>query len=522
MSCYPASVRPSIPSKVFAAFVVLLLVFGAVSGFMMWRLQSLGTDVVRLHATLLPLPSLVAELRSELAGLDLLLNTDAGGLARAVHIARRVHPYLDRIDDAHAHASAITIGQDLPEAAAPVVEQLQRFDALHRTLRDAVEALFDAVENEAPAAELAGKRRSAQTALRTAGRATEALGRDLDRALDTAVLGITIEEQRARWGGIVLAALGMVLGVLVTLSTSRLLAPLATLREAVERVARGEYEAAVINEMPGEFGELATEFNRMAEAIRGRDAQLNTQQKELLHQERLATVGHMSAQITHELRNPLTSIGLNSELLMEELDLAKNGDADNDATLGDARSLLVNIIREVDRLKEITEEYLRFARLPRPEQVPVDLNLLAADLIAFVRSELERAGVRIRLDADTHGRPALVDPNQVRAALLNLVRNAREACEAKDGHIVVRVRTLGDHATLAVEDDGPGMTDKVLERLMEPFFSTKPQGTGLGLPMVSKIVQAQHGDLRIESELGKGTTVVLTLPLARMQSAEPA
>ncbi|MCA9537865.1 MAG: two-component sensor histidine kinase, partial [Myxococcales bacterium] len=207
------------------------------------------------------------------------------------------------------------------------------------------------------------------------------------------------------------------------------------------------------------------------------------------------------------------SIGLNSELLMEELALVDDPEA-----LSGARDLLHDIIKEVERLREITEEYLRFARLPRPERVPVDLNHAAAELLEFVRGEMERAGARTRLDADPAARPALVDPNQLRSALLNLLRNAREAIEGRGGHIVLRVRTLGDCATIAVVDDGPGVAADVQERLFEPFYSTKPQGTGLGLAMVRKIIEAQDGAVRFESAPGKGTTVRLELPLAPMDA----
>jgi signal transduction histidine kinase len=258
----------------------------------------------------------------------------------------------------------------------------------------------------------------------------------------------------------------------------------------------------------GELGALAAEFNVMAAAIQRRDAQLSAQQEQLLHRERLATVGKLSAQITHELRNPLSSIGLNSELLKEELAMGQ-GVADLDG----ARELLSNIIREVERLREITEEYLRFARLPRPECVPVDLNHAAGDLMEFVRTEMQRAKVRIRLDADRAAHPAYVDPNQLRAALLNLLRNAREAMP-DGGHVVLRVRSLGGQATVEVIDDGPGVPDDLRERLFEPFFSTKPQGTGLGLSMVRKIMDALDGEVSISSVPGKGTTVRLSMPLA--------
>ncbi|MEZ4467639.1 MAG: ATP-binding protein, partial [bacterium] len=170
-------------------------------------------------------------------------------------------------------------------------------------------------------------------------------------------------------------------------------------------------------------------------------------------------------------------------------------------------------------LREITEEYLRFARLPRPELRDVDLNHACDELAEFVRGEMEQAGVRLRVDPDRAGRAARVDPNQLRAALLNLVRNAREAIGEAGGHVVLRVRTLGDHATVAVVDDGPGLSPAAREHLFEPFFSTRPQGTGLGLPMVRLILQAQQGHVEIDDTPGGGTTVTLVLPVAQGEDA---
>ncbi len=508
----PNAVRLSIPGKVFAAFVALLVTFGGVSAYTIWQVRSLGQGVRQLHATLIPLPPVLGQLKTELAGLDLVLEQEDGAaLRRGVHLARRAHPYLARLDTAFQTLNGHLDAGDPAERSltAPFAIRIKALTADRQALRRDVEAFFSAVDADDAEAELMPRRLAARRQVRRLGRAVALLDVDLNQTLEAAILAFSAQESRARWGAIVLAAVAMVIGLVITVSASRLVRPLRTLRAGVERLARGEYDPPVVIDMPGELGELAADFNHMAAALRNRDAQLSAQQKELLHQERLATVGRMSAQITHELRNPLTSIGLNSELLLEELDLGEVPAA----TLATTRPLLESIIKEVERLREITEEYLRFARLPRPERTSVDLNRLAAELVEFVRSEMTQADLRIRVDADPSARPAWVDPNQVRAALLNLLRNAREAC-GPGCHVVVRVRSLGDEATIAVDDDGQGLPPEVQERIFEPFFSTKPQGTGLGLPMVRKIAQAQQGDVAVHAKVGRGTTVVLHLPLA--------
>ena len=282
-------------------------------------------------------------------------------------------------------------------------------------------------------------------------------------------------------------------------------------------MAEGRYDEPVQTSDQGELGALATEFNRMAEVIRRRDLQVQEQQSALLQREQLATVGKMSAQITHELRNPLSSIGLNSELLMEELEQESVAAPQ----LSGARDLLQNIIAEVERLKEITEDYLRFARLPIPERYMVDLNHTAAELLEFVRSEMDKAKVKTRLDRDPSPTTAYVDPNQVRAALLNLMRNAREAMPG-GGHIVVRIRSLSGGVTVDVTDSGSGIKPEVMERLYEPFFSTKPQGTGLGLSMVREIMEAHGGAIRVDTPPSGGTQFSLTFPIAPPEDETPA
>jgi len=533
--------RVSLPARIFAAFAALLLIFGAVSVHGAWALNRLGERLSVIHTSLLPLPALLSDIKSELRALDEVVEPrDLPTLRRALLVSQRAHPSMDVLAARFASVrEALERGGDAP-ALVDCVASLDGLDVRRAELARWMGTLTTRVSQppeerletglaapaEAPQATWVDAQRSVQERLGALG--LEVSRFELKTAGETsaALEAFAAQEQRALWSTLLLTLSGLAIGLALTIGAGLTLRPLGVLRDAVGRMARGDFEAPRLAaqgagaqrglglKANNELGDLAADIERMAEAIRLRDQRLADQQREILHQERLATVGRLAAQITHELRNPLSSIGLNSELLMEELDHLQGG--------VEARTLLSSIIVEVERLREITEAYLGFARLPRPEPLPCDLNAIAAELLDFVRAEMERARVRTRLDPDRAVRLALADPNQVRAALLNLLRNAREALGGREGHIVLRVRSLGDAATVEVLDDGPGFSPDARAHLFEPFYSTRPQGTGLGLSYVRKIVTAQGGAVDVEDAPGGGALVRVSLPLANSEAAATA
>ena len=242
----------------------------------------------------------------------------------------------------------------------------------------------------------------------------------------------------------------------------------------------------------------------------------NRTKRRLIHTERLAAIGRMAAHVTHEVRNPLSSIGLNVELLADEL-LADADAAPRDAE--EARALLGAIQREVERLRGITEEYLRLARLPQPRLEPEDLGELVRGIGRFVAPEMERAGVVFAVDAD-EGPIVALDEGQLRQALLNLLRNAREAL-GSGGHVRLAVASSHEGALVTVEDDGPGIDPDMRERLFDLFETTKERGTGLGLPLTQQIVAAHGGTIRcLAGAGGRGTRFEIRLGRARRAAAE--
>jgi two-component system NtrC family sensor kinase len=319
------------------------------------------------------------------------------------------------------------------------------------------------------------------------------------------------DEETALSMAIALGAAGLAVAGMAFIFTLRTLRPLTVLRARARQVAGGDYAQRTGVTSQDEIGDLARELDAMAAAIQERE-------QRLIRSERLATVGRMAAQIAHEVRNPLSSIGLNAELLGDEVN--DNGD--------EPRRLIASIISEVDRLTEITETYLRFARLPRPKLEHEDLAVLVASVAEFARGELTQARIALVLDVAPDLPEVAADEAQLRQALINLVRNAREAMteatqpaarfepppvvDGPIGRLTVAVRAERARVIVTVADSGPGIRPEDLAKIFDPFFSTKRQGTGLGLALVQQIVVDHGGQIDVDSRPGAGTTFTMSFP----------
>jgi signal transduction histidine kinase len=179
----------------------------------------------------------------------------------------------------------------------------------------------------------------------------------------------------------------------------------------------------------------------------------------------------------------------------------------------EAREILAAVTREVDRLTEVTEQYLRMARPPQPSLEPTDVTEVLASVLDFSREELERAGVEVVRELSPEPPRALADEGQLRQVFLNLLRNAREAM-LDGGRLTIATQVQARDVVVALRDTGRGMTEAVLSRIFEPFFTTKEDGTGLGLAVCQQILKAHGGELSCQSEPGRGTTFFVRLPRA--------
>ena len=299
-----------------------------------------------------------------------------------------------------------------------------------------------------------------------------------------------------------LAAFTLAVGVGMSVHVGRILRPLGAVTARARAVAQGDRTPKPTAPAEDEIGELAVAFEKMVEAV-------GVAQSRAVASERLAAIGKMAAHVTHEIRNPLSSISLNIELLEEEL-------ASQNVT-GEGRELLASITREVERLRNLSEEYLRLARIPSPRMDSEDVAPLLADLAKFSRPELERAGCELVVRLQNDLPPVLFDEAQIRQAVLNLLRNAREAMPA-GGAVELGATAEGMSVIVSVSDRGGGIPDDIRDRVFDPFFSTKGEGTGLGLAITRRIVEAHGGSLTCDARDGGGTTFLLALPLASSKS----
>ena len=231
---------------------------------------------------------------------------------------------------------------------------------------------------------------------------------------------------------------------------------------------------------------------------------------QLLHAERLATIGEMSAKVAHEIKNPLSSISLNTELLYDEID---NYNGDKKA---DAEELIQSIMKEVDRLTEISEEYLQFARFPKLEMKHASINDILTDLIKFLREEMLQRGIELKEDYANVLPEILLDVNQIKQAFLNILKNSFDAMP-NGGRLDVSTGINSNNIEVCISDSGSGITERDIMKIYNPFYSTKVNGTGLGLALTQKTIEEHKGEIACRSIIGVGTTMIISFPLSNIK-----
>ena len=318
----------------------------------------------------------------------------------------------------------------------------------------------------------------------------------IQSALETAGASQMQASRQLLW----LSTTAIVLAGLMFLLVHLSLRPIERLTRGAKRVAEGRYSERVEVGTVDEIGKLADEFNRMAAALGERE-------KRLVQMERLATVGRMSAQVAHEIRNPLNALSLNAEMLEDEVAGLP------EPSRGEAMELLGQLQAEIGRLSQVTDTYLSLARMPRPELEEGDLGELLRRVLDFVTDELTQARVAAALELAGELPPVPMDESQLRQALLNLIRNAVEA-QPDGGSVRITAGTADGGVEFAVQDRGAGVPQEQQEAVFEPFVSTKERGTGLGLAITRQIIEAHGGTIRYEAAPGGGAIFRVCLPTA--------
>ncbi|HUS26897.1 MAG TPA: ATP-binding protein [Kofleriaceae bacterium] len=490
----------TLSARILLGFAALTITFGAITGNIVYNQHTLESYVELVNTGLVPVSQQIRELARRCddlrqyvsEGFDKESNVDSARYRLENLRLRRdkgfadvqkffaTYDDMDKLDSKHQLRKAVT------DLDVPIRSTKPLYDKLALAFQHG-EPLESNAVNEG-----VGPLRDAE---RQISNQANSLATTIERSVAAGLRDLQERETQSRHITIFLGAVAVLLGLLMTTWVVIALRPLRRLQNAARRVAAGDYGNRIEVRGPAEVADLARELNTMATAVEERE-------RELVRSERLAAVGKMAAMITHEVRNPLSSIGLNTELLEDEVEGNE-----------EARDLVRAIHREVDRLTAITEEYLTFARLPKPKLAPEAINPLVGALAAFVRGDLAVKKVDLKVDLAPGDPIAIIDAGQVRQCLINLVRNASEALGAKgSGSVTLRTRSEGDRIVIEVEDDGVGIPSDVLPRLFDPFFSTKEGGSGLGLALTQQIVKDHGGDLGVQSTLGKGTTFTVSVP----------
>jgi len=247
--------------------------------------------------------------------------------------------------------------------------------------------------------------------------------------------------------------------------------------------------------------QLYREAQERAEALARALEELKAAERELLRHERLATIGQVTAAVAHEIRNPLSTIG----------GFARSIARDPEEVERNRRNAQI-IVEEVDRLEQLLGGLLDLSRAESPQLERQPLLPLIRDILEATAEQYQRAGITVRQNLPAELPEVEVDANQFRQVLLNLLRNAVEAMP-EGGLLEVSAAQTERGLEVSIRDTGPGIPEQSLEHIFDRFFTTKPTGTGLGLAVARKILDAHHAQIEVESELGAGATFTVILPL---------
>ena len=277
--------------------------------------------------------------------------------------------------------------------------------------------------------------------------------------------------------------------------------PVVNLLRATEAVAQGDLSYRVTGGTRDEIGQLANSFNEMTASLQDAKVQIYRSNK-------LASLGRLAAGVAHEINNPLTGVLSFSSFMLKRAPEGSEEEED-----------LKTIVSETKRCRNIVRGLLDFSRQVQPKKTRASLNTAVQRAHDIVRNQLVVNKVAIELDLAEGLPEVMADGDQLVQLVLNLVVNASDAMkECPDSKIDVTTRLISDNGSPLVEvvvaDNGPGISDENVEKIFDPFFSTKGnEGTGLGLSVVWGIVDEHDGTVRVKTKLGKGTSFVIRIPV---------
>ncbi|MCK5506403.1 MAG: PAS domain-containing sensor histidine kinase, partial [Thermodesulfovibrionia bacterium] len=229
----------------------------------------------------------------------------------------------------------------------------------------------------------------------------------------------------------------------------------------------------------------------------------------LIRTEKIAAVGQIAAGVTHEVKNPLNSLAINTQMLLKEL----SNKFGTDSSSYESASL---IKYEINRINNILEEFVNFAKFPEPRFVENNMNQTINEVADLISESAKNSGVTLNLSLRENIPPAKFDARQFKEVLINLSQNAIKAMK-DGGTLEIKSSLTGDNIIINVSDTGEGIPEKNYDKIFSPFFSTKEGGLGLGLSIVQRIVESHGGKINCISQVGKGTAFEILIPVERGQ-----
>jgi signal transduction histidine kinase len=292
-------------------------------------------------------------------------------------------------------------------------------------------------------------------------------------------------------------------GVVIVVLASTIQKPMIELQEQMERVGEGDLSVKVsFAKRNDEVGDLGRNFNRMVQQLReSRDEIEHLHRTQMSRAEHFATLGELATGLAHEIRNPLAGIAGVIEIVARDL-----------PQTSPARAVVKDVKEEVTQINRILTDLLDTARPRRPEMILCDLNATVEHAVMLVRQQILTKPIQIEFTPIAGLNAVEHDPDQIHQVLLNLLLNSVQAIESS-GLVRIAVFEQGKTAMVTVTDTGHGIATEDLPNIFRPFYTTKGSGTGLGLSLARRIIEAHHGQISVESHRGKGTTFSIILPL---------
>lgn len=479
----------SIRTKVIGSFFAIFVLFGAVSTYTYLRSREINRRLSMVGELFLPLSRQIVQIQVGSQNLaeeitqyysDTELSRDRSTFSR---MARELYPYAIQKKFMLAEQLVTRFSpsnlEPIPQLNKTIADLRERFDSLTKAKdKQQFDQQFVVFKNQ-----------------------LQLLAKKIDEESEKVTAEAQVEGKENLLTSVGLSLFLVFLGFFSIALAYRVLNPLPQLIHSLKKLTGGDFDQniKVKSSDKDEIGQLAREFNRMLSALKERDHKIKVQQRELLQSERLAAIGQLSAEVVHEIRNPLNSINLNIDWLETEI---QDGNPE-------IKKTLKSVSREIERLTQITESYLVRARVKTQENNVTEVNELLREIIQFERGD--KCGIEIESELFEKEIYVKTDRSKIKQAFINILKNAKEAMP-RGGKIKVRTSVQNNINQVVFSDSGFGMSEEVSAKSFLPFFTTKNNGTGLGLALTKEIVEAAKGKILVNSKLGVGTTFIFEFP----------